>query len=67
MLILTRKPGQLLMIGDAIQIRVITAKDNRVRLAIVAPPGITISREEVVQRLRTAGELPTDPIQAESQ
>ncbi len=47
MLVLTRKPEEVLLIGDQIRIKVISTHGNRVRLGIEAPPNISIQREEM--------------------
>lgn len=47
MLILTRKVGETLIIGDDIQITVLGIKGNQVRLGTYAPKKISVHREEV--------------------
>jgi len=53
MLILTRRIGENLRIGDDIEIRVLEMKGSQIRLGIQAPKNITVHREEVYQRIRT--------------
>jgi len=48
MLVLTRRPGQALQIGDAIEIRVVRIEGDRVVLGIVAPSEVAIVRSELV-------------------
>ena len=50
MLILTRRIGEILNIGDDITLCVIAAEDHRVRLGICAPREMTIDRLEVRER-----------------
>lgn len=46
-LVLARKPGEIIDIGDDIQIRVVDVHGDRVRIGINAPPNVTINRREV--------------------
>lgn len=52
MLILTRRPGERLMIGDHVVITVIGHKGDQVRLGIEAPRDIPVQREEIFQRMK---------------
>ena len=47
MLILTRKPGESLFIGDEVKITVIEIKGNQIRIGISAPKDLRIYREEI--------------------
>ena len=51
MLILTRRIGESVMIGDDIAVAVIDIKGNQVRIGVAAPKDVTILREEVVRRI----------------
>lgn len=51
MLILTRRVGETLMIGDSVTVTVLGVKGNQVRLGITAPRDVTVHREEIFQRL----------------
>ena len=51
MLVLTRREGESLRIGPDISIRVVSLRGNRVRLAIDAPAGVTIHREEIFEKI----------------
>ena len=62
MLILTRRPGESVMIGDDITITVLAIKGNQLRLGFTAPQNIAVHREEVYQRIQ-AGKI-TNILQA---
>ena len=51
MLILTRRVGETLMIGDEVTVTVLGVKGNQVRLGITAPRDVTVHREEIFQRI----------------
>jgi len=50
MLILTRRPGETIKIGEGIEITVIQVKGNQVRLGVTAPREVQVDREEIAQR-----------------
>jgi carbon storage regulator len=52
MLILTRRPGETIMIGDEIRVIVQSVSGNQIRIGIVAPADIPVHREEVYERIR---------------
>lgn len=52
MLILTRKVGEEITIGEQIVISVLEVRGSQVRLGIKAPPSITIHRGEIYERIR---------------
>lgn len=61
MLILTRRIGETLMIGDEVSVTVLGVKGNQVRLGVNAPKDIAVHREEIYQRIlhEKTGEEPS--------
>ena len=55
MLVLSRKAGERILIGDKIAITVVRLSHNNVRLGIEAPDNLSIVREELTQLETTAG------------
>jgi carbon storage regulator len=51
MLVLTRKPGQSIMIGDGVEVQVLSVAGEKVRLGITAPREVSIFRNEVYDRI----------------
>ena len=52
MLILTRRVGESVMIGDDVSITVLRVKGNQVRLGVNAPRTVSVQREEISKRVR---------------
>lgn len=66
MLILTRKSGEGIRIGDAIALKIIEIRGNQVRIGIEAPRNVSVHREEIYetiqeQNLLAAQSSPADP------
>ena len=53
MLILTRRIGETLRIGDDILVTILEQKGNQIRIGVQAPKEITVHREEVYQRIQS--------------
>jgi len=54
MLVLARRVGQEIVIGDDVQIVVLEVRGNQVRLGITAPPSLRVDRQEVRARQQLA-------------
>ena len=50
MLILTRRIGESIVIGDAVTVSLVSASCRRVRLGIVAPQGMPVRRQEAIAK-----------------
>jgi carbon storage regulator len=53
MLILTRRPGESVKIGDDVTVTVLGVRGNQLRLGFTAPQNIAVHREEVYERIRS--------------
>ena len=51
MLILTRRVGETLMIGDEVTVTVLGVKGNQVRVGVNAPKDVAVHREEIYERI----------------
>ena len=61
MLVLSRKVGEAIVIGNRVEVRVQRVSRNRVRLAIEAPGNVTVDRGEIWLRKHKSGGRETTP------
>ncbi|MFY1026188.1 carbon storage regulator [Actinobacillus seminis] len=52
MLILTRKVGESLLIGDDISVTILNIRGNQVKIGVDAPKDVSVHREEIYQRIK---------------
>lgn len=57
MLVLTRKLGEVLRIGQGITVRIIDVKGKQIKIGIEAPPELLIYREEVYEKIQAENRL----------
>ena len=57
MLILTRKLGERIIIGEKVQLSVVEINKNNIKIGINAPKDITIYREEVFEKIKKENEM----------
>jgi carbon storage regulator len=60
MLILTRRVGETLMIGDDVTVTVLGVKGNQVRIGVNAPKEVAVHREEIYERIKREQEASAD-------
>ena len=52
MLILTRRTGESVMIGDEVTVTILDIKGNKARIGITAPKDIAVHREEIYEKIQ---------------
>ena len=52
MLILTRRPGKTIRIGDDIEVAILSQRGDQFRVGITAPKEVAVHREEIYERIR---------------
>jgi carbon storage regulator len=52
MLVLTRRVGETLVVGNDVSVTILGVKGNQIRIGINAPKDVTIHREEIYERIR---------------
>ncbi|MDX1433331.1 MAG: carbon storage regulator CsrA [Gammaproteobacteria bacterium] len=60
MLILTRRAGEMIMIGDAVMVKVLGIRGGQVKIGIEAPTEVPIHRQEIYERIRAERDTPTE-------
>ena len=56
MLILTRRVGETVMIGNEVTVTVLGVKGNQVRVGVNAPKDVAVHREEIYERIKREGD-----------
>ena len=64
MLILTRRVGETLMIGDEVTVTVLGVKANQVRIGLNAPKEVAVHREEIYDRIKREQDADSVPTEA---
>ena len=68
MLVLSRKPGERLLIGESVEVTILAIRGDQVSLGVSAPRDVPIHREELLERIRRenrrAARLGADELQA---
>ena len=60
MLILTRRIGESLIIGDEVRVSVLGVRGHQVRLGVTAPRNVTVHRDEIYQRIHDNDQAPRE-------
>ncbi len=67
MLLLTRKLGENIRIGDDVKITIVEVKGNHVKLGIDAPPSVKVHREEIYERIQEENRRAAQGVKPEGQ
>ena len=67
MLVLTRRPGEQIVIGDGIRLTVVSVGPGRVKIGIEAPPHVRINRQEIHEKIQREHEQSSDVLTAVGQ
>jgi carbon storage regulator len=59
MLVLSRRVGEEIVIGDTVRVTIVSMQNQRVKVGITAPIQVTVHREEVHQRIQDSNYCPT--------
>jgi carbon storage regulator len=65
MLILTRRVGETVMIGEEVSVTILGVKGNQVRVGINAPKNVAVHREEIFERIKSEGPDAVEPEQVQ--
>ena len=60
MLILTRRVGETVMIGENVTVTVLGVKGNQIRLGVDAPRDVAVHRQEIFEKIQGGGGVPFD-------
>lgn len=60
MLILTRRIGETLMVGDEVTVTVLGVKGNQVRIGVTAPKDVSVHRQEVYDKIQKESSVSSD-------
>ena len=60
MLILGRRIGESIVIGDDVSLTILSVKGNQVRIGITAPADVSVHREEVYERIQSSNVIADD-------
>lgn len=66
MLVLTRKSGQAIVVGDFIEITIVQVRGDSVRIGIAAPASVSVKRKELIDRAKSENSAEEGPAAADS-
>ena len=61
MLILTRKIGEVIMIGDDVVVKVLGVRSGQVKIGVEAPRSLSVHRHEIFERIKSEGDDSSEP------